>query len=159
MSSLVILGISTAFLLSIRVTGILILIQYLISLLIYLNTSNINVFAFIKKFYLKIFVFIFLTFSFTYLFYPLYWMNPLIFITAIQEMGKFYNDVCTNTLGTCMYAKDLPPTYIPIWLSVKLPLLIILGIFLIPFTEKKIFVDNKKNIFSHIFRHHNILFL
>ena len=35
-SSLVILGISTAFLLSIRVTGVLILTQYLISLLIYL---------------------------------------------------------------------------------------------------------------------------
>ena len=146
-SSLVILGISTAFLLSIRVTGVLILIQYLISLLIYFNTSNINVIAFVKKFYLKILIFIFFLFLFIYLFYPLYWMNPLIFINAIQEMGRFYNDVCTNTLGTCMYAKDLPPTYIPIWLSVKLPLIIILGIFLIPFTEKKIFIDNKKNIF------------
>ena len=146
-SGLIILGISTAFLLSIRVTGVLILIQYLISLLIYLNISNINVIAFIKKFYLKILIFIFFLFLFIYLFYPLYWMNPLIFITAIQEMGRFYNDVCTNTLGTCMYAKDLPPTYIPIWLSVKLPLLIILGIFLIPFTEKKIFIDNKKNVF------------
>ena len=46
-----------------------------------------------------------------------------------------------------MYAKNLPPTYIPIWLSVKLPFIILLGIFLLPFTEKKIFIDNKKNIF------------
>jgi hypothetical protein len=46
-----------------------------------------------------------------------------------------------------MYAKDLPPTYIPIWLSVKLPLLIILGILLLPFTEKKIFINSKNNIF------------
>ena len=49
-SGLIILGISTAFLLSIRVTGVLILIQYLISLLIYLNISNINLISFIKKF-------------------------------------------------------------------------------------------------------------
>ena len=62
-------------------------------------------------------------------------------------MGRFYNDVCTNTLGTCMYAKDLPPTYIPIWLAVKLPFLIILGIILLPITEKKIFVNSKKNVF------------
>ena len=145
--SIIFLAISTAFLLSIRVTGILILAQYLISLIIYLTTTNINFIKFLKQFYFKILIFIFFVLLFIYIFYPLYWLNPLLLITAIQEMGRFYNDVCTNTLGTCMYAKDLPPTYLPIWLSVKLPFLILLGIFLIPFTEKKIFTTDKKNVF------------
>ena len=35
-----------------------------------------------------------------------------------------------------MRAKDLPSTYMLIWLSVKLPIIIMLGIILIPFTEK-----------------------
>ena len=61
-------------------------------------------------------------------------------------MGHYYHDVCTNTLGTCMNAKNLPPTYILIWLSVKLPLIIILGIFLIPLAEKKIFSNDKRNL-------------
>tara|TARA_B110000438_G_scaffold277100_1_gene299425 strand:- start:342 stop:1073 length:732 start_codon:yes stop_codon:yes gene_type:complete len=43
-----------------------------------------------------------------------------------------------------MFANKLDPTYIPIWFSVKLPLIIILGLFLLPFTEKKIFIE--KNI-------------
>ena len=146
-NSVILLGISTAYLLSVRVTGVLILLQYLISLVIYLNTQKISIIKFFQKFYLQLIIFIFFLFLFIYIFYPLYWLNPLLFITAIKEMGRFYNDVCTNTLGTCMYAKDLPPTYIPIWLAVKLPFLIILGIILLPITEKKIFVNSKKNVF------------
>ena len=66
-------------------------------------------------------------------------------------MSNYFNDVCTNTLGSCMHPKDLPSTYIPIWLSVKLPLFIIIGIILLPFTEKKIFVDKRKNIFLELY--------
>ena len=46
-----------------------------------------------------------------------------------------------------MYSHDLPSTYIPIWLSVKLPLIILIGFLIIPFCEKKIFNDKKKSIF------------
>lgn len=145
--SLLILSISTAFLFSIRVTGILILLQYLISFVIYSISSGISFKKILNIFYFKILIFILFLFLFIYIFYPLYWLEPTLFITAIQEMGKFYNNVCTDTLGTCMYAQDLPPTYIPIWLSVKLPFIILLGICLLPFTEKKIFTNNKKNIF------------
>ena len=147
LKNLCILGFSTAFLLSIRVTGILILLQYIISLIIYSTTSGISFKKLLSKFYSKILIFTLFLFLFTYLFYPLYWLDPTQFIAAIREMGKFYNNVCTDTLGTCMYAKDLPPTYIPIWLSVKLPFLILLGICLLPFTEMKIFTNDKKNIF------------
>ena len=142
LSSTIIFAISTAYLISIRVTGVLILIQYLISLSIYISTSNINIQKFLIKFYSRILIFVISFLFFIYLFYPLYWLDPLKFVSAIKEMGRFYNDVCTNTLGTCMYAKDL--TYIPIWLSVKLPLIILIGILLLPFTEKKYLLMKEK---------------
>ena len=46
-----------------------------------------------------------------------------------------------------MASKNLDPTYIPIWLMVKLPLIILFGIAIIPFSEKKIFVNKKNNVF------------
>ena len=45
-----------------------------------------------------------------------------------------------------MFAKSLAPTYIPIWLLVKFPLLILIGLMLLPFTEKKIFIKKENNI-------------
>ena len=146
-SNVLLLAISTAFLLSIRVAGVLILFQYLITFIIFISSSKINLSSFFKKFYLKLVIFLFFLIFFTYILYPVFWINPLSIVAAVKQMASFYNDVCTNTLGTCMYAKNLPPTYIPIWLSVKLPLFILIGILLIPFTEKKIFIDKKKIIF------------
>ena len=144
---IILLAICTGFLLSIRIAGVLIFFQYLISFIIFINLSKLSLFSFIKKFYLKFFYFIFITLIFTYILYPVFWKDPLVIFTAIEQMGSFYNDVCTKTLGKCMYAKDLPATYIPIWLSVKLPFLILLGIFLVPFTEKKILTEPRKIIF------------
>jgi len=42
-----------------------------------------------------------------------------------------------------MFSNNLDPTYIPLWLMVKLPVIILIGLILLPFTEKKIF--NNKN--------------
>ena len=70
-------------------------------------------------------------------------------LTFAVWFSKYYHDVCTLTLGKCMPAKNLDPIYIPIWLSVKLPLIILLGLILLPFVEKKIFI-NKKNDFVAI---------
>jgi len=46
-----------------------------------------------------------------------------------------------------MYSKNLPVTYLIIWLVVKLPLLILIGLVIVPFVEKKIFNEKKKSIF------------
>ena len=146
-SDTLLLGICTAFLLSIRIAGVLIFFQYLISFIIFVNFNKSGFFFFIKKFYLKFFSFLLVFLVFTYILYPVFWINPFSIFTAIEQMGSFYNDVCTKTLGACMYSKNLPTTYIPIWLSVKLPFLIIVGIFLIPFTEKRIFSNPKKIVF------------
>ena len=46
-----------------------------------------------------------------------------------------------------MYSKDLPSTYLLIWFLVKIPLIILIGLLLIPFSEKEIFVKEKNKIF------------
>ena len=62
-------------------------------------------------------------------------------INSIKYMSQHIQTACTVTLGDCMKAQDLPSSYIPIWLFFKLPILILIGIAIFPFTEKKMFSD------------------
>ena len=138
---------STAFLISIRITGVLILLEYLIALIILLNTKNKNSLSFLNE--NKIF---FLLFSislifFVYILNPIFWLNPLEFINSIKWMGKYYHDVCTLTLGSCMKALNLPTSYIFIWLFFKLPILILIGLAIFPLIEKKIFNNGVTTIY------------
>ncbi len=137
----------TSYLLSIRIAGILIFLQYLITFIIYLSLTNTNVFLFIKKFYLNLLFFIFSTILLTIVFYPELWINPFGVVEIINTMSNHFNNVGTNTYGKIMYSTNLPSTYMLIWFSVKLPLIIIIGICLIPFTEKRIFNSSKKSIY------------
>ncbi len=142
---LIIFSLSTAYLLSIRFAGILIFIQYFMTFLIFLNSYNINFTKFIKKFYGSLLIFIILFFLFIFLLYPILWIDPSLLITTFKVNASHFNNVGTTTLGEIMYATKLPSTYLLIWLSVKLPLLVLVGILTIPFTEKLIF-DNKKRV-------------
>ena len=137
----------SAFLISIRVSGIMIFIQYLFTFMIFLNCEKINLKVFLKNNYKKILLFILLVPFFIYLFHPVYWKNPLLFIEAISYMRSYFNNVCTLTLGKCMFSNNLDPIYIPIWLSVKLPIVILAGLLILPFSEKKIFINKINNIF------------
>ena len=145
-SSTIILGIFTAYLISIRVTGILILLQYFVTFLLFISSRNMNFYVFLKNYYFNLGQFIISIILFIYFLNPIYWTNPLEIVNAIKSMSYYYHDICTQTLGTCMRAKDLPATYIPIWLSVKLPFIILLGVILIPFTERKILSNNNNKI-------------
>jgi len=136
----------TALLLSIRISGILIFIQYLFTFIIYLNSEKIKYSYFLKKNFIKFVFFLLSTLILTYLFYPVFWNNPLAIFDAINFMSNHFNNVCTLTLGKCIFSKNLEPTYIPIWLLVKLPAIILFGILLLPFTEKNIFLNNENKI-------------
>ena len=144
-SHLIILSILTAYLLSIRISGILIFIQYLIFFLLSVNISNFGFLNFLKKFYKKIICFFSITFALFYLLHPGYWQNPLIVFEAINYMSNHVQTVCTVTLGNCMSAQNFPSTYLPLWLLFKLPIIVLFGLMILPFTEKKIFL-NKENI-------------
>ena len=149
---LAIFSIITAYLLSIRFAGILIFIQYLILFFLFLNVFNISFLNFAKKFYLKLTIFLFNLIIFIFIFNPIFLIDPLLIIETFKISTSHFNNVGTNTFGKIMYAKDLPPTYIPIWLLVKIPIIILIGIFTIPFTEKKIFKNKKVSIiFGNIF--------
>ncbi len=141
-----ILGLLTAFLLSIRISGVLILIQYIIFFLITINISNFNVLNFIKKFKKQISYFLLTLILTFYILHPVYWFDPLAVIEAIKYMSAHVQTVCTITLGDCMKAQDLPSTYIPIWLFFKLPILILFGLFILPITEKKIFNNSQNSL-------------
>ena len=142
----IIFSILTAYLLSIRIAGILIFIQYLIILICYLNLYKINLIQFLKKYYKDLILFSLVLIFFIFLFYPTFWINPLLFIEAIKVNTSHFNNVGTTTLGEIMYSQNLPVTYLIIWFSVKIPLLIMVGLFLLPITEKNIFKDKIKSI-------------
>ena len=136
---IILISFLTGFLLSIRISGILILIQYLIFTLVAIEVKKIKFIELIRKYYKDLFIFIFFTFLIFFLLQPSYWENPLIiFFKAIKYMSQHINTVCTITLGECMKAQDLPASYIPIWFFFKLPLIILFGLTLYPFVESKI---------------------
>lgn len=140
---LFLLSFFTAYLFSIRISGVLIFVQYLVFFLMLSNAIDLNLSSFLKKFYKKIIFFSLLFLIFFILLQPNYWQKPLQFIDAIKFMSKHQQTVCTVTLGECMPAQNLPATYIPIWLFFKLPIIVLLGLCLYPLIEKKF----KKNSF------------
>tara|TARA_B100001250_G_C19769816_1_gene776566 strand:+ start:146 stop:1726 length:1581 start_codon:yes stop_codon:yes gene_type:complete len=141
---LIILSLLTAFLLSIRISGVLIFIEYFIFLIFAINLSKTEYFLFIKKFYKKISFFLFATFLSFYILSPSYWANPFDVINGIKFMSQHTQTVCTMTLGECMKAQNLPSTYLPIWLFFKLPILIIFG-FILLILKEKLFFSSKNN--------------
>jgi len=146
LSSIFIISFSTALLLSIRISGILIFLQYLIALITTINVGKISFTRIIKLYSFKIFLFIIFTSIFTFLFYPVFWIDPLNIIHAINQFRQIPYGVCTLTLGDCMDALNLPSSYILIWLFFKLPLLSFIGFMLFPFTEKRIFTQPVRQI-------------
>ncbi len=140
-------SILSSYLLSIRIAGILIFFQYAFSLLIYISVYKINFFIFLKDYFKDLLFFIFFFLLFVFLFYPIFWINPLLLIETFKINISHFNNVGTNTLGEIMYSTNLPATYLIIWFAVKIPLLILIGFFIIPFTEKKILKDKTKSIF------------
>ena len=122
------LSILTAFLISIRISGLLILIQFFISFILTFNIMKLDFEYFFKNLFFKAIFFLVSALFFIILLYPIFWTNPFLLIDAIKFMGNFPQDICTQTFGKCLRAQNLDPLYIPSWLLVKLPILIIIGI-------------------------------
>lgn len=143
---IIILSALTAFLISIRISGILIFLQYLITFFIMTSCIKLSFkeFLYLTK---KLLIFGLSNILFIIILYPVFWSNPLELINAIKFMSSHHNDVCTLTLGKCMKSKNLDSMYLLIWLLFKMPIIILLGLSLIPFTEKKIFSNNENKIF------------
>ena len=146
-SDIILISFFTAFLISIRITGILILLEYLIAMIILINLRNLNPFNFLLKNIIFFLTFLTLLVLFIYILNPIFWHNPLEFFKSIKWMGKYFHNICTLTLGECMPSLNLPPTYYFIWFFYKLPILVLLGLFIYPVIEKKLYNNGIKTIY------------
>jgi hypothetical protein len=147
LNKFIFLAFLTAFLISIRVIGLIIIIQYIISFFIYLEKSQNNFFQFVKNNFKRLLTFLISFFLFIYFLNPIFWQNPLEIINSIKWMSKYPQNICTLTNGSCMYSLNLPSSYYFIWLFYKLPLLALFGYCLFPFVESKIFNNNISSIY------------
>ena len=127
-----IFALSTAVLISIRIVGILIFLQYIIFLIVYFESTKKNFVNFLKLYKFKFAIFILLTAFFTFIMNPIFWHNPLEILNSLKWMSKYQQDICTLTLGDCMKSLDLPSSYYFIWLFFKLPIIIIFGLIIFP---------------------------
>ncbi len=142
-------ALSTAILISIRIVGVLIFLQYLIFFIVYFESYKKNSLNFIKQHRSNFIYFILLSVFFTFLMSPIFWHNPLEIINSLKWMSKYQQNVCTITLGDCMKSLNLPSSYYFIWLFFKLPILIIFGLLIYPIIEKKISVNNFNKFFIY----------
>ena len=141
---IIIFSLITSYLISIRISGTLILLEYFIALLIFVNFKKISIIIFFKENIFLLISFIFFSLCFIYILNPILWFDPLEMLNSLRWMSKYYHDTCTLTLGDCMRATNLPSSYIFIWLFFKLPIIILLGLLIFPFVEKKV-INNKLN--------------
>ena len=141
-----ILALLTAYLLSLRINGILIFLEYLIFLIVYLNIFKLNFFTFLKILKDKIFIFTAIIISSIYILYPSFWSDPLKFVESVNFFQNITQTVCTVTLGECMKTQDIPASYLFIWMFFKLPILILIGIALFPLVEKKLLVEKNNKL-------------
>lgn len=145
--NLILFSLITAFLISIRVAGALIFIQFFVSLLIYLEKKKISFYLFLKKNYKNICVFTVTFFIFLIILNPIFWHNPIEILNSIKWMGKYPQNIGTLTNGSLLYSLNLPSSYYFIWLFFKLPILILIGYCLFPLVESKIFKDDIVTIY------------
>ena len=160
-SKIILVSFLTSFLISIRILGLVIFLQYLISLIILFNIKNIDLKKFIKLNYKRVFLLVFLLFILIYVMNPILWLNPLELINSIKWMSNYFNNICTLTLGECMSSLNLPASYYFIWFFFKLPIIILFGIAIFPLVEKKIFSQKIKSIYygSFFFTFISIIFI
>lgn len=125
---LVFLSLFSAYLLSIRISGILIFVQYLIFILTMINVKKLSILNFLKN-HLKYIIMVFLiTLIFYIILHPSYWESPFLIFDAIMYMSQHAQTACTITLGECMKAQNLPASYLPIWFFFKTPIIILCGL-------------------------------
>lgn len=139
------LAFATAALASIRLPGLMILVQYAFTFVLadyckrdarearLLRWQNIAWFCSVLV-------------ALVVLVFPAVWLNPLREIVAgMNYVGWYYQPGCTLTWGQCMkpYASL---AYVLDWLVVKVPLVVLAGIAFVPFVLKKIWRDPLRRI-------------
>jgi hypothetical protein len=128
------LGILTAWLISMRVSGILIFIQYAwfgILLLMQLDYSQVKK-SLLLKLGREMIVFLIAMMCSLFILYPITWHDPREIFNAIRYMSSHPWLGNTLTAGELIEPKTRIPFYIGSWLIVKLPIFALAGLALTP---------------------------
>ncbi len=139
------LGTLTAWLISIRVSGILIFIQYAwfgILLLMQIDYLQVKKSLFLKL-GREIFVFLIAMMGTLFILYPITWYDPREFFNAIRYMSSHPWLGNTLTAGELIEPKTRMPFYIGSWLMVKLPVFALVGLALTPLVLWKTFAKKQ----------------
>jgi hypothetical protein len=139
---------ATAFLASIRLPGLLILAQYAVTFAL-ADRASARI-APPRREIVRLsaaFVFLAALLGLVLAAYPVLWLDHIEgLIGALRYLGRHPWNHCTLTWGECMPAQDLPATYLPGWLVVKLPLMVLAGLVLTPFAYRRIAGDPLKRV-------------
>jgi hypothetical protein len=126
------LGLGTAWLLSIRISGLLIFIEYAVCFFVYILLGKCRLKQVFRVSHLTAFI---LPLGIgVFVLYPVFWHNPLEVLNAIRYMSQHPWDGNTLTAGKFLSPRQLTYFYIPAWLIIKLPILIIMGLATSPLT-------------------------
>lgn len=125
-----ILGLSTAWLLSIRISGVLIFIEYVVIFFTYSFLARCQLRRILSLSNAAAFSIPLLLGLFSL--YPVFWHNPFELINAIEYMSRHPWDGDTLTAGRLLAPREFSYLYIPAWLLIKLPLVVIIGCLVTP---------------------------
>ena len=134
--SMIKLGAVTAALASIRIPGLMIVVQYAFTFFIaeelaWAGSRRIVTWKNIAGFFAALIPLVIM-------FFPAVWLNPVReIVTGVKFVGWYTQPGCTLTWGQCMPAYATP-AYIFGWLAVKLPLFTLAGVAFVPFALKKL---------------------
>jgi hypothetical protein len=146
------LGLATAWLLSIRISGVLIFIEYGCLLLSswYFSDRRAAVNSIRQAgFNLKNILFFALTFLFTLIaLYPVAWSNPFQLVNAIGYMSHHPWVGTTLTAGRFIAPATKLYFYLPVWLLAKLPLIAVIGLALFPWIFYRTLQQSKAELRS-----------
>ncbi len=80
----------------------------------------------LAKKYIKLSLFYILVAAiFTYLLWPILWVNPFEFITAVETFKKFDWDNPVLFYGTFIHSSKIPLSYLPTWIGITVPISIL----------------------------------
>ena len=120
-------AIVSAFLIDIRLLGLLV---PAISIGIIIIQSILGIEK--DRVYKRTIIYTIVLIIFVYALWPVLWPNPKLFLNAFIKMASYPSENINLFLGTTSYSQANPWYYIPLWIGVNTPL-IVLGLYLIGF--------------------------
>lgn len=144
------MAIATGWLLSIRISGVLIFIEYgcfFISASIFNKSNELkNIFhSHLREIFQALFLFLSITAISLLALYPISWHNPREVFNAINYMSHHPWDGTTLTAGRFIAPGNQVGLYLFVWLIAKTPLLLLIGIAFSPWMLYKEISQNQSN--------------